>query len=518
MHCCRHWLRSIWGGLLFLSFAPHVGCATAPTDWWRREAQAAKTPAVSPLAAGAPSDAVEGAEQSRMSMPSDNLAAATKNPYSPWTTPSITDVGEDESLRLEPPNRSPTMVLAGTTMSSQTQGMGNRADVSAEPDVSDSPFHFTATGNPYAVESDIPDGAYFPDSIPEIRPNDPVKQLAPVGAVPVTVEPFEPARVLARVGSEVILAGDLLGPVNQALAPYADKVTPEQMEQQRELLIRQQLQTVIESKLMYLAFLRQIPDKSRSEAVPQIWRQVHKKFDEDELPKAMERAQVKTAQELDGKLRGYGWSINKQRISFGERALGMEGALQSIDRNPEVTHQEMLDYFEERADKYALPAAARWEQLSVRFDRSPNRQAAYEQMVRMGNEIVLGGAPFWAVAQRGSHDIQAEKGGVHDWTTQGSLASDVIDRAIFSLPIGQLSEIMEDARGFHIIRVLERREAGRVPFTEAQIEIKKKIQADKRQKQFEEYSERLRREIPVWTIYDDEKYEASNSRTSPARR
>jgi parvulin-like peptidyl-prolyl isomerase len=131
---------------------------------------------------------------------------------------------------------------------------------------------------------------------------------------------------------------------------------------------------------------------------------------------------------------------------------------------------------------------------------------------------VLGGAPFWAVAQRDSHDIEAENGGVHDWTTQGSLASNVIDRAIFSLPIGQLSEIMEDARGFHIVRVLERREAGRVPFTEAQIEIKKKIQADKRQQQFEEYAERLRREIPVWTIYDDETTEANAPRSAPKRR
>jgi len=382
----------------------------------------------------------------------------------------------------------------------------------------ESPFHFTSTRNVPNEEDDTPGSGYFSDSIPEIRPNDPVTQLGPVGAVPVTVEPFEPARILARVGSEVILAGDLLGPVNQALAPYADKVSPEQMEQQRELLIRQQLQTVIEAKLMYLAFLRQIPDKSRSAAIPQIWQQVHKKFDEDELPKAIERAQVKTAQELDGKLREYGWSIAKQRISYGERALGMEGALQSIDRNPEVTHQEMLDYFEERADKYALPAAARWEQLSIRFDRSPSRRAAHEQIVRMGNEIVLGGAPFWAVAQRDSHDIEAENGGVHDWTTEGSLASNVIDRAIFSLPIGQLSEIMEDARGFHIVRVLERRDAGRVPFTEAQVEIKKKIQADKRQQQFEEYAERLRREIPVWTIYDDETTEANAPRSAPKRR
>jgi parvulin-like peptidyl-prolyl isomerase len=376
-----------------------------------------------------------------------------------------------------------------------------------EADAGDSPYFLTSTSSAPPTEfvpSSAATGPYFPDSVPEIRSDDPVMQGPASPRWQVTVEPFEPARILARVGSEVILAGDVLGPVNQALAPYAGKVTEEQMAQQRELLIQQQLKTVIESKLMYTAFLRQIPDKSRAVAEPQIWQQVHKKFDEDELPGAMERADVKTPQELDAKLREYGWSIAKQRRTYGERALGMEGALQSVERNPVVTHQEMLDYYEDNADKYALPAAARWEQLSIRFDRTGSREEAYERIARMGNEIVLGGAPFWAVAQRDSHDIQAEQGGVHDWTTQGSLASKVLDQAVFSLPLGQMSDIIEDSRGFHILRVLERRAASRVPFTEAQVEIRKKIQGQKRQQQFQEYTERLRREIPVWTIYDDE--------------
>jgi peptidyl-prolyl cis-trans isomerase C len=77
-----------------------------------------------------------------------------------------------------------------------------------------------------------------------------------------------------------------------------------------------------------------------------------------------------------------------------------------------------------------------------------------------------------------------------------------LDRALFELPIGQLSPIIEDETGYHIIRVLERHPAGRTPFTEVQKEIKKKLQEEKRKAAFAEYVARLRREIPVWTIYD----------------
>lgn len=315
---------------------------------------------------------------------------------------------------------------------------------------------------------------------------------------------FEPARIVARVGDEVILAGDLLGPINQALAPYEDKMPKDQIDRQRELLLRQQVPVAVESKMLYFAYLRDLPADVVNDRMPKVWESVHKRFDEDELPKLLEKYNVQTAAELDAKMRESGWSLAKQRRMYGERNLGMAGAFSKIGREPEVTHDEMLRYYEARSGDYAVRAQARWEQLMVRFDRFPTRQAAADAIAAMGNEVALGGAPLWAVAKRGSHAFNAEQGGRHDWTNQGSLASAPIDQALFELPLGVLSQIIEDDQGFHIIRVIERRGAGRTPFTEAQVAIKKKIQEEKRKAELQEYLAKLRREIPVWTLYDQE--------------
>ena len=43
------------------------------------------------------------------------------------------------------------------------------------------------------------------------------------------------------------------------------------------------------------------------------------------------------------------------------------------------------------------------------------------------------------------------------------------------LPIGSLSPILESETGLHIIRVVERRQAGRTPFLDVQNEIRKKM-------------------------------------------
>ena len=74
----------------------------------------------------------------------------------------------------------------------------------------------------------------------------------------------------------------------------------------------------------------------------------------------------------------------------------------------------------------------------------------------MGN-AVLRGASFAVVARRESNGPRAEDGGRYDWTNQGSLASEKLDHAIFSLPVDVMSDIIEDQFGFHIVRVVERK-------------------------------------------------------------
>ena len=117
-------------------------------------------------------------------------------------------------------------------------------------------------------------------------------------------------------------------------------------------------------------------------------------------PRPWSAHKVETPAALDAKLREYGWSIAKQRKSFGEKQLGQTGALQKIPREPEVTHQEMLGYYNEHVPDYHVAPQARWEQMTVRFDRVADRQAAYDQIARMGNEVALGGTPLEAVARR----------------------------------------------------------------------------------------------------------------------
>jgi alpha-D-ribose 1-methylphosphonate 5-triphosphate diphosphatase PhnM len=188
---------------------------------------------------------------------------------------------------------------------------------------------------------------------------------------------------------------------------------------------------------------------------------------------------------------------------FLERVLGQSGLGEKIDYEPEITHQAMLDRYRENLQDYEYPAKARWEKLTVKFANFPTKEQAWAALGDMGNEV-LRGAPLAAVAKRHSQGVDASDGGYHDWTCKDSLASDVLNEAIFALRVNELSQRLEDEGGFHIVRVIERRPAGRTPFLEAQVEIKETLRKERVREQITDYVAKLKKEIHVWSIFDDQ--------------
>lgn len=312
------------------------------------------------------------------------------------------------------------------------------------------------------------------------------------------MEPCEGALPLATVGSEWILAGEVLGSVNELIEQNKDRIPKDQLEEQRAMLVRQKLKQKIETKLIYQDARRTIP----KENIPMIEEKLGEYFEKEELPGLMERSGAKSRQELEQKLQGFGTSLDRERRTFMERALAQQWVHEQIKSDGEISHEQMLAYYQEHSAEYEYPAQARWEQLMVRFSDFPSKAEAYAAIAAMGNRV-LAGTPFAEVAKAGSAGATAGQGGQRDWTSKDSLVSEALNQALFGLPVGSLSPILEDAQGFHIIRVLERKEAGRTPFLEAQVGIREKIREQRRRGKVDEYLARLKQEIPVWTVFDE---------------
>lgn len=314
------------------------------------------------------------------------------------------------------------------------------------------------------------------------------------------MQSLETAMVVARVGSEVVLEGDLMTPAaSEWLAKVSPGLQPEQIRELKLMIYKQVLAPHVETLLVFVDACRTIPE----ERLPEIETKVNEAFDESQLPKMMQEAGANGIREYEQKLKAQGQSLDRMRKMFFERALAQQWLSTQVETDDEIPHADMIAWYENHLAEYDFPAKARFEQLTVKITPTQTRDQAWNKLAAMGNEV-FGGRPFAEVAREKSEGPTASSGGGYDWTTKGALVSKAVDEAIFTLPVGQLSTILDDGSALHIVRVTERTEAGRTPFIEAQIGIREKLLQDRKKTEMEAYLKRLKDRTPVWTIFDDD--------------
>jgi hypothetical protein len=310
--------------------------------------------------------------------------------------------------------------------------------------------------------------------------------------------------MIARINNQIVLACEVLWRVNHIIEVNGDKIPPEQVDAAREQLLQREVAALLDRKLIYDEFRRNVPPEN----LPRLQENLLEPFQEKEMPELMKQLKVQTQRELEQELARLGSSLADARQSFNEKVIASEWLRSKVKVNEEVTPDEMLEYYQAHLSDYEYPAKARWEELMVRTSRFADPREAWAEIARMGNEVFqrnaakpARGPAFAEIAKAKSDGFTAQGGGLHDWTSQGALKATAIDQALFSLQIGQTSDILTSDDGFHIIRVLERKEAGREPFTEVQGKIREKLKEQRFQAAVEQYLSQLRRDASIWTAY-----------------
>ncbi len=337
--------------------------------------------------------------------------------------------------------------------------------------------------------------------------------------------PEDPATVVAVVGQSFILAGDLMPRVDARVKEISAKSpqAPGEMELRymRTVIFRSLLNQTIQLKILRESFLLsqvggQAADK-RHAAEKQLQARALQMFHETELPRQFKKYGVHTVSEVDQKLREQGSSYESTKMDFIDQMLAHLYRSDVIPKDPEITMIEIRNYYEDNLDQYQVKAQARWEQLTATFEKCGSHEATLQAINEMGHEAYYGGS-MQAVARAKSQEPFAARGGVHDWTTRGSLASTKLEDEIFSISLGKMSDVIYDEVGIHIVRVLERKPAGIKPISEMQDEIREKLKQQKIDAAIKKVTEEMTRRVPVWTIFPDDIEGSFELATAAAKR
>lgn len=332
-------------------------------------------------------------------------------------------------------------------------------------------------------------------------------------------QPVDECQVIARVDGDVILAGEVLWQVNLLLEEAAGRFPPEKKDELREQLMARQLMPLLDERMAYADFRRTMGAKIDMEAIHD---DLDGRFEENEIPRLIKMLGVEDQRGLEARLAELGTSLHARREAYYRTAIAQFWLRQSVEINEQVTHQELLDYYYAHQEDYEFPAQVKWEELMVSYARCGSREEAWRRLGQMGNQAwklaVRTNNPaqpvFAEIAKAKSHGFTASEGGVHDWTTKGALADAILNEALWTQQPGEMGPIVETDRGCHIVRVLERKEAGRTPFTKVQREIREKILNARMEEAFQGKLADMRATTRFWTVFTGPLDRSQNAQTA----
>lgn len=147
----------------------------------------------------------------------------------------------------------------------------------------------------------------------------------------------------------------------------------------------------------------------------------------------------------------------------------------------QVTDKEMENYYQAYRDaKFRTPKQVKLRIISIRI--SPQADAKQKEAARArANQLLAdarSGKDFAALAKKESEDPTASKGGEVGWVVRGQLPP-ALDKVVFSLAKGDISDVIETPGGLQIVKVEDVKAAKTLTLKEASGEITRALKAEK---------------------------------------
>ena len=171
---------------------------------------------------------------------------------------------------------------------------------------------------------------------------------------------------------------------------------------------------------------------------------------------------------------------------------------QEIKSRIQVSKEEVDAYYEKHADDFNAEPEVRIQQ--IRLIIPPESSAGEVSRIQAQAESILakikGGEDFTSLVGLYSQDPTAQAGGDMGTFKRGELLP-AIDEYAFSMKPGEVSPVIRTEGGFHIVKVVGRREPTALSDEERRAEVKDVIFSEKAEEDFKVWIEKLRKKAYI---------------------
>lgn len=159
-----------------------------------------------------------------------------------------------------------------------------------------------------------------------------------------------------------------------------------------------------------------------------------------------------------------------------------------------ISDQEIGEYYNRHRDEYEGKEAVRIKQILLLIPKNADEEtkAGIRNEAQQILKRAASGEPFDQLAMKYSQGPEAQQGGDIGFIEKGVTIPEV-EKLAFSLPLEQISSVIESSLGFHIIKVIDKRGAGLKKIESVREEIKTKLEDEKLDKKYDEWISTVRK-------------------------
>jgi peptidyl-prolyl cis-trans isomerase D len=214
---------------------------------------------------------------------------------------------------------------------------------------------------------------------------------------------------------------------------------------------------------------------------------------EDDLKKGLHPTTEELKSFYDSHLKNYANSVpEKRKVRYAMIDLA------KIESGVQVTHDDLQSYYNSHRDQYRVAEQAKVSHILIKTplpgpDGKVDEKGLAEAQRRAEDLLkqIKAGAKFEDLARKYSEDPgSAKEGGSLGWIGKGRTVPE-FEKAAFSLPKGQISDLVKSSYGFHIIRVDDRQDAHMKTLEEVQSQIEPILKQQKAQQVAQKQAEDL---------------------------
>lgn len=288
-------------------------------------------------------------------------------------------------------------------------------------------------------------------------------------------------RIVAVVNDEVITLSEL----NRAFEPYAKNIDDTYQGPDKEAMLRK----------TQAAFLQRMIDQM---LIEQEAKKVGPGFDaikDEEVMGVINNMLAKNDVSMETylkKLAAEGKTLETVKKDIKGQLLRMKLLRREVQSKILVTDQEIGEYYDNHRQDYEGKEAVHIKLIFLPAGTNQATRKSVREQARQLHARILKGESFEMLAAQYSQGPAAAQGGDIGFVERGVILPEV-EQAAFSLPVGQISGVIETETGFQIIAVVDKRGAGLKPIKVVREEIKATIEEEKISKKYDEWIVEVRK-------------------------